>query len=105
MRGLIHGIYPGQFLVLEPTPGDHALRFSDSDAYTYVRIVTGVLSVTAADASMEHVVNSHTLFLDKRRLLSYSGPIVQCYLYFVNTLMYAISVITFSSASYTGSEG
>lgn len=82
MGGLLHGIYPGQFLVLDPTPGDGAFSFSTLD----VRIVTEILSVEAADSTLEQVVKSHTLLFDKRRLPCYSNiPIVQ-YTHVASTL-------------------
>lgn len=82
MGGMIHGIYPGQFLVLESTPGDGLFSFSTLD----VRIVTEVSPVTAADGSQELVVKSHTLLFDKRRLACYRGiPIVQ-YAHVASTL-------------------
>lgn len=74
MGGLIHGIYPGQFLVLDATPGDRLFSFNTLD----VQIVTDSHLVVAADGSVEHMIKSHSLLFDKRRLPCYADiPIVQ----------------------------
>lgn len=74
MGGLIHGIYPGQFLVLDATPGDRLFSFNTLD----VQIVTDSHPVVAADGSVEHMIKSHSLLFDKRRLPCYADiPMVQ----------------------------
>ena len=74
MGGLIKGIYPGQYLELEPTPGDSLYCFNTLD----VQIVTKVHTIVNEHGVLEKVVKSYTLLYDKRRNACYWGiPIVQ----------------------------
>ena len=74
MGGLIKGIYPGQFLELEATPGENLYSFSTLD----VQIVTKKHSVMNEMGDVVCVVQSFTKLYDKRRNACYRGiPIVQ----------------------------
>lgn len=82
MGGLIKGIYPGQFLELEATPGDSMYLFSTLD----VQIETRKHSITTETGDVESVVQSFTKLYDKRRNACYRGiPIVQ-YTHVASTL-------------------
>ena len=74
LGGLIKGIYPGQFLELEATPGRDMCHFSTLD----VEIVTRFHRVPSETGEVELVTQSLTKLYDKRRNACYRGiPIVQ----------------------------
>jgi len=75
MGGLIHGLYPGQFLELEETKGDDLYHFSTLD----VNIVTTIqLVCDSVGLPLRRVVHSHTRLFDKRKKACYASlPIVQ----------------------------